>query len=260
MQSVWQYRGLIWSSVKRDFQARYQGSLLGIAWTILNPLAMIVVYTLIFSEIMKARIPESAVPFAYSIYLMAGVLTWGLFAEIVMRGQSVFLDNANYLKKANIPKLCFPIIQLCNAVLNFAIVMMLFFAFLILIGHFRIQILPLFLVVLTVQIFLSFGLGLLLGILNVFFRDVGQFIGVFLQFWFWLTPIVYSATILPEWFASYLAINPMAPLVGAYQQLFLQNHFTNWSALGPSFAFAVAVNVLAWWVYRRHAPEIVDEL
>ncbi len=99
MVSIWKYRGFIKSSVKREFQARYRGSLLGAAWTVLNPLAMILVYTLIFSQIMKARIPDSDTPFAYSIYLMAGLLPWTLFTEILMRSQSVFLDNANTIKR-----------------------------------------------------------------------------------------------------------------------------------------------------------------
>lgn len=260
MLGVWRFRGLIWSSVLREFQSRYRGSLLGIAWTILNPLAMILVYTLIFSEIMKTRLPDSSVPYAYSIYLMSGVLTWGLFSEIVMRGQSVFLDNANYLKKVNVPKLCFPVINLCNALVNFAIVFALFLIFLALIGHFPTHILWAFFLVLTVQLALSFGLGLLLGVLNVFFRDVGQFIGVFLQFWFWLTPIVYSASILPAWVKPYLALNPMAPIVSAYQHLFLQNTILDWRLLLPSIAFAVVFNAFAWLLYRRCATEIVDEL
>ncbi|MBC7500665.1 MAG: ABC transporter permease, partial [Herminiimonas sp.] len=91
VRAVWNYRGFILGSVKREFQARYRSSLLGAAWTVLNPLAMIVVYTVIFSQVMRARLPGTDSSFAYSIYLCAGVLTWGLFAEIVGRAQNVFL-------------------------------------------------------------------------------------------------------------------------------------------------------------------------
>ena len=260
MLGIWKFRGLIFSSVTREFQARYRGSLLGIAWTILNPLAMILVYTLIFSEIMKARLADSSVPFAYSIYLISGVITWGLFSDTIMRGQSVFLDNANYLKKVNVPKLCFPIISLCNALVNFGIVFCLFLLFLALIGHFPANTLWAFGLVLILQIGLSFGLALFLGVLNVFFRDVGQFIGVLLQFWFWLTPIVYSASILPSWVEPYMACNPMAPIISAYQHLFLQNTIPPWHLLLPSIIFAIGINGLAWMIYRRCSNEIVDEL
>src|SRR5690606_12129936 len=129
-------RAFIFGSVKREFQSKYQNSLLGAAWTVLNPLAMIIVYTVIFSQVMRARLPGVESSFAYSIYLCAGVLTWGLFAEIVGRSQNVFLDNANLLKKLSFPRLCLPVTVVFNALLNFAIIFGLFTAFLLLSGNF----------------------------------------------------------------------------------------------------------------------------
>src|SRR4051795_4486529 len=97
LRALWAYRGFILGSVRREFQSRYQNSVLGAAWTVLNPLAMIVVYTVIFSQVMHARLPGVTGGFSYSIYLCAGVLTWGLFAEITSRAQSVFIENAGLL-------------------------------------------------------------------------------------------------------------------------------------------------------------------
>ncbi|MGD9662942.1 MAG: ABC transporter permease, partial [Porticoccaceae bacterium] len=179
------------SSIKREFQSKYHNSLLGVAWTILNPLAMILVYTVIFAEVMRSRLPGVENSFGYSIYLCAGVLTWGFFAEIVGRSQNVFLDNANLLKKLNFPRLCLPVVIIGGATLNFAIIFGLFVAFLLLSGNFPglsfLAIFPL----LFILILFSIGLGITLGVLNVFFRDVGLFFGIFLSFWFWLTPSVY---------------------------------------------------------------------
>lgn len=98
LRPVWKYRGFVLGSVKREFQTKYRNSLLGAAWNIINPLAMIVVYTVIFSQVMQTRLPGVANTFGYSIYLCAGVLTWGLFTEITTRSQNMFLDNANLLK------------------------------------------------------------------------------------------------------------------------------------------------------------------
>ena len=97
LQSLWAYRGFIHSSVRRDFHARYRNSLLGAAWAILNPLALIAVYTLIFSQVMRARLPGIEGTFGYSIYLCAGLLSWGYFAEVTTRGQNMFIENANLL-------------------------------------------------------------------------------------------------------------------------------------------------------------------
>jgi lipopolysaccharide transport system permease protein len=112
--ALWAYRGFIVASAMREFQSKYRNSLLGAAWTVINPLAMIIVYTVIFSQTMRAKLPGVDSTFAYSIYLCAGVLTWGLFAEIVGRGQNVFLENANLLKKLSFPRLCLPVVVVAN--------------------------------------------------------------------------------------------------------------------------------------------------
>ena len=129
LKPLWAYRGFILGSVKREFQSKYRNSLLGASWTVINPLAMIVVYTVIFSQIMRAKLPGVDSTFAYSIYLCSGVLTWGLFTEMVGRSQNMFLDNANFLKKISFPRITLPITVVANAGLNFASVFGLFLAF-----------------------------------------------------------------------------------------------------------------------------------
>jgi lipopolysaccharide transport system permease protein len=133
---LWAYRGFILGSVKREFQSKYRNSMLGAAWTVINPLAMIVVYTVIFAQVMRARLPGVNSTFAYSIYLCAGVLTWGLFSEITGRAQNIFLEHANLLKKLSFPRLCLPVVVVLNAGLNFAIIFFLFCIFLLITGNF----------------------------------------------------------------------------------------------------------------------------
>ena len=135
-RAAWQFRGFILGSVKREFQARYQNSLLGALWTVINPLAMILVYTLVFSQLMKARLPGVDNGLAYSIHLCAGILTWGFFSEMIGKGQAMFLENARLLKKLSFPRICLPIVVLLNASLNFAIIFGLFIGFLLLSGNF----------------------------------------------------------------------------------------------------------------------------
>jgi lipopolysaccharide transport system permease protein len=106
----------------------------------------------------------------------------------------------------------------------------------------------------------SIGLGITLGVLNVFFRDVGQFFGIFLQFWFWFTPIVYPRTILPAGLGDWLWLNPMAPLIGAAQDVLLLAQWPNWLSLAPTLALATLLCALAWRLFRRHSAELVDEL
>ena len=147
---------------------------------------------------MKAKLPGVDSTIAYSIYLCAGLLTWGLFAEIVGRAQNIFLEHANLMKKLSFPRMTLPVIVVLSAGLNFAIIFGLFLLFLLVTGNFPNWLILGTIPVLAVQVAFSVGLGITLGVLNVFFRDVGQFFGIFTQFWFWLTPIVYPASILPE--------------------------------------------------------------
>jgi lipopolysaccharide transport system permease protein len=260
IKSLWAYRGFVQGSVQREFQSKYRYSLLGAAWNIINPLAMIVVYTVIFAQVMRAKLPGVDSTFAYSIYLCAGVLTWGLFAEMVSRGQNMFLDNANLLKKINFPRITLPIIVVLNASLNFVIVAALFLVFLVFSNNFPGWVLLGALPVLALQIAFAMGLGMVLGVLNVFFRDVGQFFGIFLQFWFWFTPVVYPASILPDAIKPYMNFNPMAPVIGAYQTIFVNQQWPQWQNLWLTAVLAILLSALGWHLFKKNVGEMVDEL
>lgn len=227
---------------------------------VINPLAMIIVYTVIFSRIMHSRLAGNDTIFAYSIYLCAGVLTWGLFAEIVGRAQNTFLENANLLKKLSFPRLSLPVIVISNALLNFSIIFGLFTVFLLISGNFPGLVYLALIPVLTILIAFSIGLGISLGVLNVFFRDVGQFFGIVIQFWFWLTPIVYPVTILPERVRLLMSLNPMANLIIAFQDILVNRRWPAWPGLLPATILAVALCALAMNLFRKHAGEMVDEL
>jgi lipopolysaccharide transport system permease protein len=260
LRNLANYRGFIMGSVQREFQSKYRNSILGAAWMVLNPLAMIVVYTVVFSQVMRSRLAGSDAPFAYSIFLCAGVLTWGLFAEITTRGQSVFVEHAGLIKKISFPRLCLPVIVVMNALVNFAIIFGLFTVFLIISGNFPglafLAVIP----VLAIQIMLAIGLGVTLGVLNVFFRDVGQFYTIALQFWFWFTPVVYPVTALPEQFRGLLAWNPMAPVIMSYQRIFVDRAMPHWGSLIVPAALAILLCMLGMHLFQRRAGEMVDEL
>jgi lipopolysaccharide transport system permease protein len=260
LHGIWRYRGFILGSVQREFQSKYRNSIFGAAWTVLNPLAMIVVYTVIFSQVMHNRLQGASTPFAYSIYLCAGVLTWGLFAEITSRSLGMFIDNANLMKKLQFPRICLPIIVVLNACVNFAIIFGLFTAFLLLSGTFPGWIYLAVLPLLALTVLFAVGLGMVLGVLNVFFRDVGQFFLILLQFWFWFTPIVYPVTTLPEEVRAALGWNPMVALIQGYQSVLVRGEAPHWGSLLPVTLLGLACCALGLRLFRKRAGEMVDEL
>jgi len=258
--SIYRYKDFIFGSVKRDFQSRYQTSFLGAAWLVLQPVAMILVYTLVFSQVMRTRLPEVSGSFSYSIYLCAGLLTWGLFAETLGNLQNIFLVNSNLIKKLSFPKICLPIISVMTSLINFAIIFSLFVIFLIISDNFPGMLFFAFFPILLIQIIFAIGLGLILGVMNVFVRDVGQFVGILLQFWFWFTPIVYVINSLPEWARASLAYNPLTNIILAYQDIFVYQRVPNWESLIPISLISVLLCFLALYFFRKHAADIVDEI
>jgi len=260
LKELWDYRGFIKGSVKREFQMKYQKSMLGAAWNVINPLSMILVYTVIFSKIMQARLPGAGGAYSYSIFLCSGIITWELFVEITSRCQNVFISNANLIKKQSFPRITLPFIVLFSALINFTISSGLFLGFLFISGNYPGWVIITLVPVIIIQLIFSAGLGVTIGILNVFFRDVGQLYGVVLQFWFWFTPIVYSPKILPDNFRSILWLNPLAPIINAYQRLFVEGLMPEWQSLTFPVILGVVFCIIGVQLYKKCSGDMVDEL
>ena len=260
LKSLWHYRRFILGSVVREFRSRYTNTIFGAIWLLLAPFAMILVYTIIFSQLMQSRLPGSPEPFSYSIYLCAGLLPWQWFTELLSRNVGVFVDHGGLIKKSSFPRLALPVISFIASACNFALVFGLFLAFLLFMGRWPgwsiLGLIPL----LLLQSAFAIGLGVTLGVLNVFFRDVGQAVGIVLQFWFWFTPIVYPLATLPDWARSYLAWNPVMPLFDGYHRIFLGQDLPHWGDLIGLSALTVVMLMLAIWMYRVAQSQLVDEL
>ncbi len=260
-KALWGYRGFIFGSVKRDFHSRYTRSLLGTLWSVIEPLSMILVYTLVFSQIMRARLPGIDDSWSYSIYLCGGLITWEYFSTVLLRSQTMFIEQANLIKKTDFPRSTLPVIVLMNATIHFMIILSLLFIFLLLIGRLPGWSLLAFIPLLIVQQGIAVGLGLTLGTLNVFFRDIGKTMSVILTFWFWLTPIVYISTTLPEPLRGWLITwNPIAPFVMAYQNILLTETIPNWSDFIPHIVGATILLLLGFFTFMKLSGEMVDEL
>lgn len=258
--ALWAYRNFIFSSIRTEIYTRFSRSKLGSLWMILQPLAQSAIYALVLSQVLSARLPGSTSAYSYAIYLMAGMVAWALFSELVLRSMAMFVENASIMKKILFPRICLPVVTLGSALLNNLLLLFATLLIFVLIGHWpstSIIWLP-FLMLATIC--LGMGLGIALGVINVFVRDVGQAAGVVLQLWFWLTPVVYMVDIVPGSLQKYLLWNPMYYIVSGYQAVLFQQTSPDVQSLVVIVLASMILLAFSLVLFRRAAPDMVDVL
>jgi lipopolysaccharide transport system permease protein len=258
--ALWRYRHFILASILGELRGRFARSRLGLFWSILHPLAQATIFALVLAEVLGAKIGGVSNKAAYPIYLMAGMAAWGLFSEIMNRCLSVFIEYAGTMKKIAFPRICLPVIVLGNALVNHVLLLAAIAVVFLFFGHYpgaAWLVLPLGIVLISM---FAFGLGVMLGIFNIFSRDVGQVVSVVLQIWFWLTPIVYTQDIVPERLRWLLDLNPMVGLVRIYQDALLFDRWPDLSALAVPAIVSLALFIMSFLLFRRASAELVDVL
>jgi len=260
LKSIWNYRYFIFSAIRNDLRTRFMHSKLGCLWVIFNPLAQVMIYALILSNILASKLPGIDNKFGFSIYLMAGTLGWALFSEVITRSINLFIENANLMKKINFPRVTLPSIMLGSCLLNNLILLSAILVIFMLLDHsFNFTIFWLIPLTGTVILF-AFGIGLILGVVNVFVRDISQVVPIVLQVLFWVTPIVYPVTIIPSEYLGFLNKNPLFPIIEAYHDILLYSK-------APDMINFVHINIVGFMIllvglfmFRKASPEMVDVL
>lgn len=260
LKGLWQYRHFIITSIKTEYQAKFVRSKLGGAWMILNPLAMVAVYALVLSQILAAKLPGITHDYAYPVYLMAGILGWTLFMETLSKCMVLFVDNANLLKKVAFPKLTLVIIALGSTLLNHVLLFLAVLGVFLILGVMPNSAMLWIPLISLATLFFAASIGLVLGVLNVFVRDIQQIVPIILQFSFWLTPIVYTINIIPEKYQFLMMYNPVYPLIESYQQVIVYGQSPQISHWGIAFIVTGVMLTLAVVLYKKAAPEMVDLL
>lgn len=259
--SAWRYRQFILSSIQAEFRTRFGRSKLGGMWMIIHPLAQAAIFTLVLAEVMAAKLPNMANDkLAYAIYLLSGLIAWSLFSEIVNRCLTVFIDNGNLMKKMLFPRISLPLIVAGSALINNLLLLLAVLLIFALLGHVpgpQVAWVPL-LVLLTMG--LGLGVGLLLGILNVFARDIGQVVPVMLQLAFWFTPIVYTPSVIPAHLRPLLSLNPMTTIVQSFQDAMLFDKPLNIADLGWLTLVTLVLLSIVLALFRRASAEMADVL
>jgi ABC-type polysaccharide/polyol phosphate export permease len=264
IRELWQYRELTWSLVVRDLKGRYKSSVLGFVWSLLNPLGMMLVFTIVFTVMMPSQIER------FPIFLLCGLLPWNYFTGGVMMSTNSIVGNAGLVKKVYFPREVLPISTVLSTLVNFLLSLVVLFAVLIVMRARFSSWLWLLPAVIIVQTCFVLGMAFVLSALNVFYLDTIMIMDVLLLAWFFLTPVVYSIDILPN--SYHLAgitvdirrwmyiLNPMASLIAAYRDLLYWGYRTNLDFFLRTAVTAFAVMVGGYWFFLRHSGRFGEDL
>lgn len=260
LRSLWSYRHFILSSIRNELISRFARSKLGGLWMIINPLAQVAIYTLILSNVLAAKLPGIDNKHAYAIYLMAGLLAWTLFSEIIGRCLNLFIEQGNLMKKMQFPRITLPAIVVGSNLINNAMLFIAMLGIFLLLGQ-QFSMAMLWLLPLTIILTgFALGVGLVLGVINVFVRDLGQAVPIILQMLFWFTPIVYPANIIPESYRHLMNFNPLYHFTTSYQDILVYGRTPDMSGLVVISALSLLLLLLSLFLFRRSSEEMVDVL
>jgi lipopolysaccharide transport system permease protein len=264
MRELWQYRELIRNLVIRDVKVRYRNSVLGVAWSWLNPLLMMGVYTMLFTVFLHNDVPH------YPILVLCGLLPWNFFNDSISRATGCIVGSAHLIKKVYFPREVIPISIVLSNLVNFLIALPVFFI-LVLISGARLSwwalLLPL---TILLQVAFTLGLALFLATLNVFYRDTQHILGVIMLAWFFLTPVFYPIKTVPQeirvlgiafdgqlWLRR---LNPMASLIASYRDLLYWGAPTGLDFLLRTAVTVLIVLVVGYLVFLRYSPRFGEEV
>ncbi|NBP37260.1 MAG: ABC transporter permease [Betaproteobacteria bacterium] len=258
LHTLWHYRQFIGTSVRNEFVGRLARSRLGVSWMIIQPLVQSLVVAMVLSHLLAGKLPGVDSPYAYALYLLSGTLAWNLFQDLLMRCLTLFIDHANLLKKLAFPRVCLPMVALGTAAVNHVLLAFTTMGVFALLGHY-----PsgawLFLVFLVPLVMaLATGLGLTLGILNVFIRDIGQATPIVMQFLFWISPVIWMASSLPPALGQVLEWNPLFGLIGAFHEVLLFGRLPTLESLIPAIVLAAASLICALFLFRKASADLSD--
>ena len=260
MRSLLQHRRLIGQMIATDLRGRYAGSMLGLFWSVVHPVVLVAIYTLVFSRLMRATLPGESGPYEYSVYLCAGFLGWIGFSEVVTRSTTVFHDRADLVRQVAFPKAVLHGSIVGAAAVNVALLAIALVCVLALLRRPLSLSFMLWPPLLALELAFAAGLGLIGSVVNVFFRDTAQVVTVLLQLWFWVTPIVYPVTVLPDEVASVFAWNPLLYFTRLQQELLVSGRLPAWSDLALAGVFAAAALAAGISALAAAERKIPDEL
>ncbi|RAM48607.1 MAG: ABC transporter permease [Hapalosiphonaceae cyanobacterium JJU2] len=260
----WAKLDLLRALVRRDLEARYKGSILGNLWPLLNQLSQLLIYTYVFSIVLKVKLSLKGVPennFTFGLWLFAGLLPWIAFSSGLIQAANSVVAQSNLVKKVVFPLALLPLVPTLSTFIESSFGLMALIFFVALSTHTLHSTLALLPLIWFTQLLLTAGLGYLMAGLTVFLRDIPQTLGVVLNLWLYLTPILYPAKAIPaEWQNLVFWVNPMTAISEVYRDLILVGEVKHWGEWGVASVISAIVFCIGFLVYKRLRPAFADVL
>ncbi|MBI3596526.1 MAG: ABC transporter permease [Nitrospirae bacterium] len=256
IRELLKYRELLLSITVREIKVRYKQSVLGIFWSILQPLLMMMVFTIVFSRF--AKIPSDGIP--YPLFSYTALLPWTFFATSLSFAIPSLVSNANLLSKIYFPREIFPIASILAASVDFCIAAVIFIALLVFydvtLTVYAFYVIP----ILLIQVLLTLAVALFSSALNVFYRDVKYALPFFIQLWMYLSPVIYPLSSVPDGFKSLYMLNPMAPIIGGYRKVLVLGASPDLYYLGISAFISLITLFLSYKYFKIVELSFADKI
>lgn len=255
LKELYQYRTMISSLIKRDLRGRYKGSVLGFAWTFLNPLLQLGVYTLVFSRIMRAGISD------YYLFLFVALIPWLFFSTSVSAGAGCVLAQKEMVKKIYFPREVLPIAHVTCSLVNMLLTFIVVFAVLLISGKGVNPIALLYLpIVILAEYILAISLTMIVSGLTVYLRDLEHIMAIVTMAWQFLTPVMYSIDMVPEDLLPIFNLNPMTPIIVAYRDILYYKQVPKLQTLVHGFLFSVVLLIIGWNLFGHLKKHFAEEM
>lgn len=254
IKELYNYREMMYNLVKKDLRTRYKGSFLGFLWTFINPLLQLVVYTIVFSSIMKVNVDK------FYIYLFVGLIPWIFFTSSIQVSVSSIIGNKDLVKKIYFPRIIIPLSSVNSAFMNMVFSMIVVFGALIISGigiSYTVIYLP---IIMILEYMFILGMAFIFSALDVYFRDLEHILGIILMAWFYLTPIVYTVDMVPQEYLWLFNINPMTAIIQAYREALYYKVTPEFSNLGWILFWSIIFMVIGYAVFQKLQKKFVEEL
>lgn len=253
-KELYKYRELLKTNIKKEIRGKYKGSFLGVLWSFVNPLLMVLVYAIVFPFILKVQEDN------YVIFIIVGIIPWNFFATTINQGVTTVLHNSNIVKKIYFPREILPISIILSGIVNFLISCIIIFIFLIISG---IGLSPLLLylpIIVLIQSILSLGIIFILSAVNVYVKDTEYIVNFLVTMLFYVTPVLYSTTLFPEQYRWLLNINPMTTIIGGYRDILYYQNIPDFLALTIVGVISFIILLIGYSVFKKLEKGFAEEI